>query len=59
MSESLNVLIVSKGHDYVHDSFLNMFAGMRGVTSTLVEQPAAQSGQQRPTLLYARVAPNQ
>lgn len=42
MSESLNVLIVSKGHDYVHDSFLNMFAGMRGVTSTLVEQPAAQ-----------------
>ena len=37
-----NVLIVSKGHDYAHDSFLAMFAEMPGVTATLVEQPAAQ-----------------
>ena len=37
-----NVLIVSKGHDYVHDSFLGMFADMNGITTTLVEQPAAQ-----------------
>ncbi len=41
MSE-VNVLIVSKGHDYDHDSFLAMFAVMQGVTTTLVEQPAAQ-----------------
>ncbi len=39
---SINVLIVSKGHDYVHDSFLAMFAAMEGITTTLVEQPAAQ-----------------
>ena len=38
----INVLIVSKGHDYAHDSFLAMFQGMEGVTTTLVEQPAAQ-----------------
>ena len=37
-----NVLIVSKGHDYAHDSFLAMFAAMPSVTATLVEQPAAQ-----------------
>ena len=43
MSESLNVLIVSKGHDYVHDSFLGMFTAMPGVNATLVEQPAAQT----------------
>lgn len=42
MTEDLNVLIVSKGHDYVHDSFLAMFPAMTGVTATLVEQPAAQ-----------------
>lgn len=42
MVEPLNVLIVSKGHDYVHDSFLAMFGAMPGVTTTLVEQPAAQ-----------------
>ncbi len=36
------VLIVSKGHDYAHDSFRAMFAEMSGVTATLVEQPAAQ-----------------
>ncbi len=38
----LNVLIVSKGHAYAHDSFLAMFEGMEGITTTLVEQPAAQ-----------------
>lgn len=42
MSTDVNVLIVSKGHDYVHDSFLAMFGAMEGVTTTLVEQPAAQ-----------------
>ena len=42
MTDSVNVLIVSKGHDYVHDSFLGMFASMEGITTTLVEQPAAQ-----------------
>ena len=42
MADNLNVLIVSKGHDYVHDSFLAMFSVMEGVTTTLVEQPAAQ-----------------
>ncbi len=39
---TVNVLIVSKGHDYVHDSFLAMFAAMEDITTTLVEQPAAQ-----------------
>ena len=38
----IQVLIVSKGHDYAHDSFLAMFTEMEGVTATLVEQPAAQ-----------------
>lgn len=42
MTDNLNVLIVSKGHDYVHDAFLAMFNAMAGVTTTLVEQPAAQ-----------------
>jgi type 1 glutamine amidotransferase len=42
MSDSINVLIVSKGHDYAHDSFLGMFADMQGIITTLVEQPAAQ-----------------
>lgn len=41
MSE-VNVLIVSKGHDYVHDSFLAMFTDMAQINTTLVEQPAAQ-----------------
>ena len=36
------LLIVSKGHDYAHDSFLAMFAAMETVNATLVEQPAAQ-----------------
>ncbi len=39
---SINVLIVSKGHAYDHDAFLAMFEGMDDVTTTLVEQPAAQ-----------------
>ena len=42
MSESLSVLIVSKGHDFDHNAFLAMFAAMKGVTTTLVQQPAAQ-----------------
>ena len=42
MTQPVNVLIVSKGHDYVHDSFLGMFADMADITTTLVEQPAAQ-----------------
>ncbi len=42
MSE-VNVLIVSKGHDYAHDSFLDMFTNMSEITTTLVEQPAAQA----------------
>ena len=42
MGDNLNVLIVSKGHAYAHDSFLAMFPAMDGVTATLVEQPAAQ-----------------
>lgn len=38
----VNVLVVSKGHDYAHDAFLAMFGAMQGITTTLVEQPAAQ-----------------
>ncbi|MEM7003070.1 MAG: ThuA domain-containing protein [Pseudomonadota bacterium] len=38
----IQVLIVSKGHDYVRDSFMAMFNNMPGITTTLVEQPAAQ-----------------
>jgi hypothetical protein len=36
------VLIVSKGHAFDHNAFLAMFTQMRGITTTLVEQPAAQ-----------------
>ena len=36
------MLIVSKGHDFDHNAFLAMFASMKGVTTTLVQQPAAQ-----------------
>ena len=43
MREQINLLIVSKGHAYDHDSFLAMFDDMEGITTTLVEQPAAQS----------------
>lgn len=42
MSNPLSVLIVSKGHDFAHDSFLGMFAAMPDVAATLVQQPAAQ-----------------
>lgn len=42
MSQSLSVLLVSKGHDYNHDAFLAMFQAMEGIDATLVEQPAAQ-----------------
>jgi hypothetical protein len=38
----VSVLIVSKGHAFDHDAFLDMFSGMERVTTTLVEQPAAQ-----------------
>ena len=39
---NIEVLIVSKGHAYAHDSFLAMFESMDGINTTLVEQPAAQ-----------------
>jgi hypothetical protein len=38
----LSVLVVTKGHAFDHNAFLAMFAGMRSVAPTLVEQPAAQ-----------------
>ena len=38
----INVLIVSKGHAYNHDSFLAMFEEAGDMNTTLVEQPAAQ-----------------
>lgn len=40
---NVNLLIVSKGHAFAHDSFLGMFETMDGITTTLVEQPAAQA----------------
>lgn len=42
MGAKTSVLIVTKGHDFDHDAFLAMFAAMDDVTTTLVEQPAAQ-----------------
>lgn len=42
MREQISLLIVSKGHAFDHDSFLAMFDDMEGITTTLVEQPAAQ-----------------
>ncbi|HEY6599099.1 MAG TPA: ThuA domain-containing protein [Pseudomonadales bacterium] len=39
----VSLLIVTKGHAFDHNAFLAMFADMRGVTTTLVEQPAAQA----------------
>ena len=42
MSDAVSVLIVTKGHDFDHNAFLAMFAAMQGVTTTLVQQPAAQ-----------------
>lgn len=38
---TLNVLVVSKGHDYDHTSFIAMFDAMDDIEMTLVEQPAA------------------
>ncbi|MCC5886516.1 MAG: ThuA domain-containing protein [Gammaproteobacteria bacterium] len=40
--DKLDVLIVSKGHFYNHDSFLAMFDSMADIETTLVEHPAAQ-----------------
>jgi len=42
MSKPINVLVVSKGHAYAHDSFMAMFDAMANITITLVEMPAAQ-----------------
>ena len=42
MAKNTAVLVVTKGHDFAHDSFLAMFAALEGVTTTLVQQPAAQ-----------------
>ena len=42
MSKPISVLIVSKGHAFDHNGFLAMFTPMRGITTTFVEQPAAQ-----------------
>ncbi|MEM7099650.1 MAG: ThuA domain-containing protein [Pseudomonadota bacterium] len=42
MTHTIEVLIVSKGHDFAHDSFMAMFDTMPGVNATLVQQPAAQ-----------------
>jgi len=40
---ALQVLIVSKGHDYDHTSFLAMFDSFEDIEATLVEHPAAQT----------------
>lgn len=40
--DNVNVLIVSKGHDFDHNAFLAMFDDMPGVGATLVQHPAAQ-----------------
>ena len=37
-----NVLIVTKGHDYDRNSFDAMFQSMASMTTTMVDQPAAQ-----------------
>ena len=42
MSDAIQVLVVSKGHAYDHDSFIAMFDAMDGINMTLVELPAAQ-----------------
>ncbi|MGI9324410.1 MAG: ThuA domain-containing protein [Pseudomonadales bacterium] len=42
MTDILQVLVVSKGHDYDHDAFLAMFDAMESIEATLVQQPAAQ-----------------
>ena len=38
----IELLIVSKGHEFAHDSFLAMFNDMSDINPTLVQQPAAQ-----------------
>ena len=42
VSDTISVLIVSKGHAYDHTAFLAMFEDMPGIVPTLVEHPAAQ-----------------
>lgn len=42
MNTPINLLVVSKGHDYDHNAFLAMLAALPDINSTLVEQPAAQ-----------------
>ncbi len=42
MPAPVNVLIISKGHDFNHDAFLAMFDDMANINATLVQQPAAQ-----------------
>ncbi len=42
MSNTINVLIVTKGHDFDRDSFLAMFDTMPDLQPTMVDQPAAQ-----------------
>ncbi len=39
---SLEVLVVTRGHAFDHNAFLEMFDAMPGVNPTLVDQPAAQ-----------------
>ncbi len=39
----IKVLVVSKGHDYDHSSFMAMCESFEGVETTLVEHPAAQT----------------
>lgn len=48
MSKPINVLVVSKGHDYDHNSFLAMLDALPDINATLVEQPAAQAVLQPP-----------
>ncbi|MDH3641121.1 MAG: ThuA domain-containing protein [Gammaproteobacteria bacterium] len=38
----VSVLLVTKGHAFNHDAFLEMFEGDDGLDVTMVEQPAAQ-----------------
>ena len=42
MHGNLEVLVVTKGHDFNHDAFLAMFDAIEGIDATLVQQPAAQ-----------------
>lgn len=42
MSNGIDVLVVTKGHAFDHDAFLEMFETMPDVDATLVDQPAAQ-----------------